>query len=103
MDTRLSLAAEQRLRNSLISTLETHIEQLGQAFHKRLNGDIRKIGHSLKGNSGAHYFKLNKVREIGLRLESGSYTDDEFYSLLEELKSTLLQLKSNCSSDQDTW
>jgi HPt (histidine-containing phosphotransfer) domain-containing protein len=103
MDTRLSLAAEQRLRNSLISTLETHIEQLGQAFHEGLNEDIRKIGHSLKGNSGAHYFNLNKIKEIGFRLEKGSYTDDEFYSLLEELRDILIHLKSNCSSDQDTW
>lgn len=72
VDPLLSEAAEKRLKASLIQTLQEAVEALEEALKKDDWGRIYAVGHSLKGNSGAHYFGLDRVRSVGEMLEKVS-------------------------------
>lgn len=71
----LSEAAKQRLKASLIQTLQEAVVQLDEALKNNDWRRIYAIGHSLKGNSGAHFFGLERVRLVGETLEKVSALD----------------------------
>lgn len=82
----LSKIGEQRLKQSLIETLHQQMRLLEFALENRDVGEIRSIGHSLRGNSGAAYFGLIQVAEAGRTLERiDELEGDTILSVIQEL------------------
>lgn len=96
---RLSIEGERRLKTTVYETLENQLKQLITAYERNESHKIRQIGHSLRGNSGAAYFNLTDVEEIGKRLYH--MTDMEplaFQSIISKLSSIIVQLDQELSN-----
>ncbi|CCQ97024.1 hypothetical protein CULT_550003 [[Clostridium] ultunense Esp] len=92
---RLSEESERRLTRSLVETLSETLRQLNEAFREGEKERIRKLGHALKGNSGAHYFGLTKVKEIGIALDKNpDLTENEWRRMVEELEGVIQVLQT---------
>jgi HPt (histidine-containing phosphotransfer) domain-containing protein len=95
VEIRLSCEAENRLRNALIETLKRQINELETAFQSANISAIREIGHSLKGNSGAAYFKIEKVKEIGHYFQTmKELNEQEFRHQLQQLTEVMVQMEA---------
>ncbi|MBE3562719.1 MAG: Hpt domain-containing protein [Hydrogenibacillus schlegelii] len=62
--------AERRLAAQLIRTLKEAEAAIAQAWSTGDRARLSRLGHALKGNSGAHYFGLSVIREAGAALEA---------------------------------
>ncbi|CAM3439762.1 Hpt domain-containing protein [Hydrogenibacillus schlegelii] len=62
--------AERRLAAQLIRTLKEAEAAIAQAWSTGDRARLSRLGHALKGNSGAHYFGLSAIREAGAALEA---------------------------------
>lgn len=78
---RLSAEGEEKLMQSLLATLRNQYTAAVAAFEQGDIEQVRRIGHSLRGNSGATYFGIEQVNEIGHMLNQSASLDDERLSM----------------------
>ncbi len=93
MTLQLSKLGEQKLKQSLIDTLRNQIRLLEITAENKNYKEIKSIGHSLRGNSGAAYFGLIQVGEIGRLLEQNNDpTENTILAVIHELRGIVNQL-----------
>lgn len=94
MEVNLSAEGEGRLRITLIDTLEEAVRSLAHAFDAGDEETIKKVGHTLKGNSGAYYFGFTQVKEIGEKLEKDPrQSEEEIRRMIGSLEQVTLILR----------
>lgn len=92
---RLSMEGEKRLKQTLFETLRSQVTQASEAYIEGNLHGIQQIGHSLRGNSGAAYFNLTRVAEIGAYFHRIQEWDEvTFSAMLLELQEIVLQLEN---------
>lgn len=95
----LSKKGEQKLLRTLYETLKSQAALATIAYARGNYDELHQIGHSLRGNSGAAYFHLSQVGEIGKQFHQISELEPStFTALLSELNEIVMQLQREIDS-----
>ncbi len=96
----LSKNGERKLLQSLYATLKSQASLAAVAYDEGNYDEVKRIGHSLRGNSGAAYFHLTRVGEIGRQLHNIAELDSSTFSiLLSELRQIVELLQEKIESN----